>query len=190
MGTEEYMSISSSISIFTSSLYQMFVFLSISSHIELNCTQSLSITTSWKILTCSSSGLDEAQLDRSVETTLNELFNPSQTLSNCRYELILTVRMVDLPALQTSSSIYLEIVRSNIITNLLAFDKPMVIHDYQQDLVLNPGEFSVDLNAITFYPNVSFKFQCHTNDVNLIVELGLFILLSDLFNKSSRISII
>jgi hypothetical protein len=121
---------------------------------------------------------------------MNDLFIPARTLSIGLYELQLTVTIIDIPQLTSSSSVYIEIIQPIIITNLVLYDSPMIKHDYQQNLLLNPGEFSIDLNGLTFNTNVSYLFQCKANEVYLIIELDLFILLSNLFNELSIIQII
>ena len=63
--------------------------------------------------------------------------------------------MLDDPALSSSSFIYIEITRSNIIANLIPLNALTITHDYEEDLVLNPGEFSVDLHSIIFDRNVN-----------------------------------
>ena len=123
----------------------------ISSNVQLNCTQSFSITTKWTILNY----LNQVQL---LETTLNDLLILARTLSIGLYELQLTVTIIDIPQLTSSSSVYIEIIQSIIMTNLVLYDTPMIKHDYQQNLILNPGEFSIDLNGIIFNTNVSYLF--------------------------------
>jgi hypothetical protein len=125
-----------------------------------------------------------------VETTLNDLFIPARTLSTGLYELQLTATVIGIPVLTSSSSVYIEIIQPIIMTNLVLYDTPTIKHDYQQNLLLNPGEFSIDLNGLTFNTNVSYLFQCKANEVYLIIELDLFILLSNLFNELSIIQII
>ncbi len=122
----------------------------ISSKIEINCTQSLSITTQWIIRNRS----NQTELLRPIETSQKDLFIPSQTLSYDLYQLELTVSMTDFPSLSSSSSVYIEITRLTINMNLISFDAWMIMHDYREDLVLNPGQYSFDLNRIPFRKDV------------------------------------
>jgi hypothetical protein len=121
----------------------------ISSNIESNCKNSSSISTVWAILSCSSTCSNRAQVDALVDTESNDLFLPARSLAYGTYELKLTA------TINTSSSVYIEIIQSNIITNLIPFDTSVLTHDIQQNLVLNPGKYSIDLNAITFNSSVS-----------------------------------
>jgi hypothetical protein len=131
----------------------------ISSNIDLNCTQPLFIITQWTVLNCSFTCSNQIQLNPPIETSLANLFIPSRTLSNGIYELKLTVTIVDVPSSTSSSSIYIEILSSTIITKLISFDTLMLTHDYQENLTLNPGEFSFILNSFTFNKNVDNYFR-------------------------------
>lgn len=122
----------------------------ISSNIEINCTQSLLITTQWTIHNHS----NPTELLRLIDTSQNDLFIPSQTLSYGLYQIELIVTMTDFPSLSSSSSIYIEITRSTININLISYDALMITHDFGEDLVLNPGQYSFDLNRISFHKDV------------------------------------
>lgn len=71
----------------------------------------------------------------------------------------LLVTSTDHPSLSTSSSVYIEISRSTIITNLISSNTLKVLHNYEEDLVLNPGEYSFDLNQNIFDRNVNDNFS-------------------------------
>ncbi len=131
----------------------------ISSNIGLNCVQSLFIIIQWTVLKCSFACSNQIQLNPPIETSRRNLFLPSRTLSNGIYELKLTVTIVDFPSSTSSSSIYIEILSSIIITKLISFDTLMLPHDYQQNLTLNPGEFSFIVNSFQFNKNVDYYFR-------------------------------
>jgi hypothetical protein len=131
----------------------------ISSNIHLNCNQSLFIIKQWTVVNCSSICSNEIQLNQSIETSQSNLFIPSRTLSNGIYELKLRVTIVDFPVSTSSSSVYIEILSSTIITKFISFDTLMITHDYQQNLILNPGEFSFIENSIRFNKNVDNYLQ-------------------------------
>jgi hypothetical protein len=126
----------------------------ISSNIDFDCAQSLFIITQWTVVNCSFPCSNQIQLNPPIETSRRNLFIPSRTLSNGIYELKLTVTIVDFPSSTSSSSIYIEILSSIIITKLISFDTLMFTHNYQENLTLNPGEFSFILNSFTFNKNV------------------------------------
>lgn len=128
----------------------------ITSNFQFNRLQSSSITVNWTILICSPTCSNELQLNQLLETTKNNLFIPARTLFKGLYEFKFTVTMNDSSAwTSSSSSVYIEIIKSNVIINFIAFNTILLIHDYQQDLVLDPGRFSIDLNAISFNSNVN-----------------------------------
>jgi hypothetical protein len=54
----------------------------------------------------------------------------------------------------SSSSTYIKITHSNIIVNLVLFGRLKIKHNSNQDLILNPGKYSIDSNKIIFDPNV------------------------------------
>ncbi len=127
----------------------------ITSNLQTRCSQSSSITVNWAILVCSPTCSNKAQLNQPIETSMNNLFIPSHTLSSGLYEFQITVAMMDYPTLASSSSIYIQIIRFNILTNFIRFITSILIHNYQQDLILNPGQYSIDLNSISFNSNVN-----------------------------------
>jgi hypothetical protein len=130
----------------------------VSSYLEVNCTASLSVITQWTILYCTSTCSLQAEVDKSVITTLSELFIPARTLAYGVYELKLTVTMATSRNLISSASAYVKINRSNITANLLQFGTSMITSGQDQDLTLDPGSFSIDPDAITFNASVSYNF--------------------------------
>lgn len=130
----------------------------ISSHIELDCNASLSIHSEWTIYNCSSSScLSEIEIDQAVPRTFTELYVPSRTLPFGIYELKLTVTMVVSPNLTSSSSAYVRITPSGITANLIEYGTSMITRGHYQDLLLDPGTYSVDLDQDTFNASVSFQ---------------------------------
>lgn len=98
------------------------------------------------------------QLNASVvQTNTSELFIPATTLSYGTYELTLTVRMVLWPLLASSSSTYVKIVQSALSVNLVQLGTTMVTRGDQQNLILNPGSFSVDPDSDSFDASVSHE---------------------------------
>ena len=127
----------------------------ITSNVQLRCPQSLSTAVNWTILLCTPTCSTEVPLNQPIESTMNNLFIPPRTLFKGLYEFRFTVTMIDFPALTSSLSISVQINQSMIITNLISFVTSMLTHDYEQDLVLDPGQYSIDLNSISFDSNVS-----------------------------------
>jgi hypothetical protein len=128
----------------------------ISSNIQLNCKNSLSTITQWTIYNCTSTNCSfQIQIDQTVQTTFAELYIPPQTLSYGIYQLKLTVTMISSLNLISSSSAYVQIIPSGISANLLQYGTSMITRGYQQNLTLDPGTFSVDLDENIFNAAVS-----------------------------------
>jgi hypothetical protein len=125
----------------------------LTSNIQINCSQFTSIKINWMILICSSTCSNQVELDSSIDITSNDLFIPIQTLSKGLYEFKLTITINDSPTLTSSSSVFIEIIQSNLITSFVPFSSSMIIHDYSQDLILDPWKYSRNLNTISFDTN-------------------------------------
>lgn len=127
----------------------------IASYIELECNHSLSIIIKWTINSCTLNCSTVVQLNESVVTTSSELFIPAKTLPYGTYQIELTVTMVVYPNLTESTITYIKIIPSNIIVNLVQFGTSMISQGYQQDLIIDPGTYSIDPDMITFNSTVS-----------------------------------
>ncbi|CAF4366267.1 unnamed protein product, partial [Adineta steineri] len=122
-----------------------------SSMIQFNCDGSLSTTTKWTVKNCTSTSCSfEIILNEQVMTTFSELYIPSRTLNYGVYQLTLTVTMIDSPNLKSSSSVYVRITATGITANLVQLGTSMITRGNQQDLLLDPGTFSVDPDEDTF----------------------------------------
>lgn len=129
----------------------------ISSQLQLNCDQSLSTISQWEIDSCTVNCSSSVQIDQAVVTTSNELFIPARTLPYGTYQLKLSVSMMIAPHLTSSVYVYVKIMSSAITPNLIQYGTSMITHGYQQDLVLDPGTFSVDPDDEIFDADVSFS---------------------------------
>jgi hypothetical protein len=95
----------------------------------------------------------------------SELFVPSRTLSIGVYRLTLMVtRNVSSNVTTSVKSAYVRINPAGIVVNAVALGTSMITRGEQQDLQLNPGLYSVDLdenqfNASVNPPPVSFSFD-------------------------------
>ncbi len=128
----------------------------ISSYLQLNCNNSLSTITQWTIYNCTSFCSTPIQVGQMIVTTLSELFIPARTLAYGTYQLILTVSMTVAPHLNSSASAYVRITPSGITANLVQYGTSMITSGSRQDLLLDPGTFSVDPDATIFNASVSF----------------------------------
>ena len=63
--------------------------------------------------------------------------------------------MSDAHNVTASSAVYVQITPTGVITNLLQMGTSMITRGSQQDLLLDPGTFSIDLDEDTFDASVS-----------------------------------
>jgi hypothetical protein len=147
----------------------------ISSNIQFNCNASFSIITEWTINNCTSGTcLSRIQIDQTVSTTFSELYIPARTLPYGIYELKLTVTMITSSNLISSSSAYVRITSSGTEANLIQYGTSMITQGHGQDLLLDPGTFSVDSDGYSFNASVShYCFNLFTIELPFIDYLGL-----------------
>ena len=119
--------------------------------IELNCNDSTSIQSQW-ILKNNSNLIP---FDSQIETTFSEIFIPARKLPFGIFQLELTITLNKYPTLNHSSSVYVEIIPTNIIPNLVQLGTSMITSGFEQDLKLDPGTYSIDLDENTFDKDVS-----------------------------------
>ena len=129
--------------------------ISVVSIIQFNCNDSLLMNTQWTIFSCISNCSSQIQINPIVITTFSELYIPSQTLDFGIYELKLTVTMLISSNLRSTASVFIEIIPSDIIVNLIQAETSMISIGYNQNLTLNPGIYSVDLDGYIFNESVS-----------------------------------
>ncbi len=127
----------------------------ISSNIQLQCNNSLAISTKWTMKNCTSNCSSSIAFDPSISTTSSELYIPPRTLPIGKYELTLTVTMIVSSNLTSSLSLYVTITPSGIIVNLIQLGTSMITLGYQQNLTLNPGLYSIDLDGYIFNASVN-----------------------------------
>ncbi|CAF0846743.1 unnamed protein product [Adineta steineri] len=135
--------------------------------IQFNCDGSLSTTTKWAIKNCTSTSCSfEILLNEKVMTTYSELYIPSRTLNYGVYQLTLTVIMIDSPSLKSSSSVYVRITATGITANLVQLGTSMITRGDQQDLLLDPGTFSIDPDENTFDATKwKYTYYCRIYDL-------------------------
>ena len=110
----------------------------------------------WIIRNCSTTSCsNRIQLNSTIVTTSSELYIPSQTLPYGLYQFQLTVTLPNSTWLNTSKSTYIQIIPSNIIVNAFSSKISMITMGNTQDLFLDPGNYSIDLDNNVFNTNVS-----------------------------------
>ena len=92
-------------------------------------------------------------------TSLSELFLPPRTLEYGTYELRLSVAMSVAPPWMSTASAYVTITPSPITPHLMPLGTSMITHGHGQALLLDPGTYSIDPDALTFNASVSI-LQC------------------------------
>jgi hypothetical protein len=92
-----------------------------------------------------------------VITTSTQLFIPARTLDYGVYELKLTVTMASSSILSATASIFVSITSSGITANLVPLGTSIITSGYEQDLILDPGTYSIDPDTTTFNASVSDK---------------------------------
>ncbi|CAF1144423.1 unnamed protein product [Adineta ricciae] len=148
------------------------------SMIKLNCNRSHSISKKWTIRNMTANNNSEILFDEKLITTNNDLYIPSNTLSYGVYQLKSIVLMTDYPSLFGTASVYVQINPSSIIANLLPLGTSTITVGYQQNLIFNPGNYSIDpdnspFNASDWY----YEYFCRifqTNQSFSSIESCLF----------------
>jgi hypothetical protein len=90
-----------------------------------------------------------------IKTNYRELYIPSNILPYGIYELILTVTMTSQPTLTTTKSVFIQISPSDITANLVPLGTSMITTGHQQNLLLDPGNYSIDPDGYPFNATVS-----------------------------------
>jgi hypothetical protein len=134
--------------------------ISITSYLQLHCNGSLATIRRWTITRCTPICSSVAlPFPSSIILTLSELFLPPRSLDYGTYELRLSVGMAVAPQWTSTASAYVTITPSPITPQLKPLGTSMITHGHGQDLLLDPGTYSVDPDTPTFNASVSI-LQC------------------------------
>jgi hypothetical protein len=83
----------------------------------------------------------------------------------------------------SSASAYVKITPSGIKANLVPYGTSMITHAYEQNLILDPGTYSIDLDGYIFHATVSHFISVHltffvvrTGHMNITVEFMVFMI--------------
>ena len=131
----------------------------ISSNIQLNCNQSLTIQTQWIVFNCSGNCSSLVSISPTISTTRSDLFIPAKSLPNGIYKFKLTVTLVSSSSLIGLSSAYIQIIPTGITVNLFQFGTSSITFGYTKDLVLDPGANSIDPDENAFNASVRSFFE-------------------------------
>jgi hypothetical protein len=127
----------------------------IGSNIEFTCNDSVSVITKWTIYDLSQTELDIPE----VEQTSPDLYIPPLTLPFGLYEFKLIATTIPLSTTIESKSIFVRIIPSGMIINLIPSSVSLITHGREQDLKLNPGSYSIDRDG--------YAFNITVNSVNI-----------------------
>ncbi|CAF1347188.1 unnamed protein product [Adineta ricciae] len=152
--------------------------ISITSFIDIHCNRSFTVTTQWSISNYS--------ITSTIDTQSSELFIPAKTLPYGIYQMDLTVTILHLST--STSSVVVEIISSNIISNLIQYGTSMITQGIHQDLCLNPGSHSVDPDQDIFNASEwTYKYYCRVFDVSEFPTLqGSLLTIDDMRNDSAN----
>ena len=134
----------------------------ITSKIHVVCSKPSSTNIQWTILSCLSTCTKQIQVNSSIQTSQDSLSIPAKSLSSGFYQIQLTVAMTVDPSLSASSFTYIEIIRSTIFTKLNPSTSLTITHNVDDDLTINPGEFSFDLYRVLWNKEVWKNFHSFT----------------------------
>ena len=104
----------------------------------------------WSIKNSTNNNFSEIEFDKKILTSRSELYIPSNALQYGIYQLELRVTTIDNPNLTNSSSVYVEISSSGVTANLVPLGTSVVTSGDQQNLILNPGNYSKDPDGFEF----------------------------------------
>lgn len=128
----------------------------IDSTFELICNEKYSLTYQWIFYNCS---YEYCTMEFSMNLTMNshEIFIPKKSLSVGFYRLKLTIHTTN--DVSIAQSIYLKIKPWNQISvYLLPTRTSRIIIGYQQDLLIQPGKYSIDFDEVNFIEQVGFDY--------------------------------
>jgi hypothetical protein len=95
--------------------------------------------------------------------------------------LKLTVTVGISSNLTSSKSVFIKIISSGIVLNLVEYGPSIISHGYKQDLELNPGKYSIDLDGYQLNPNVSYRINRNLLFINnFFIGMEIRIFLSNL----------
>lgn len=128
---------------------------SISSDIQFLCNNTYPVTMKWIIRNCSLNCSFQMNFNNLIITTLSELYIPRQTLAYGLYQFQCIVQSIYSTNLSVSSLAYVKINPSDVIANFVRLGSSMITQGAEQDLLLDPGSYSVDPDANSFDASVN-----------------------------------
>jgi hypothetical protein len=131
----------------------------VSALVELNCINSSNVQTGWLILNCTLNCSVPANLNPLIELSPNEVFIAARGLTYGRYEIKFTATIRDSPHLTSSLSAFVKINPTGITANLVQNGTSAVTSGQNQELVLDPGYYSINPDEESFNASVSHPIR-------------------------------
>lgn len=120
----------------------------ISARDTIDCAESYSLARVWTISRCniSTGQCDSIDLNGNLALGGVELYLPEKTLLIGSYKIEITVRLVTQSSTYSSSAAaYVQIIPSSLVyVDVIETRTKMITLGYDQDLLLEPGRFSLD----------------------------------------------
>ena len=119
------------------------------------------------------------------------MYIPSNTLQYGIYQLELRVTTKDNSSLTSSSSVYVEISPSGVTANLVPLRTSVVTSGDQQNLILNPGNYSKDPDGFEFNSSDwKYEYFCRFYPpVESLVKINVFFNLTQFEYKGNQSSL-
>ena len=119
------------------------------------------------------------------------MYIPSNTLQYGIYQLELRVTTKDNSSLTSSSSVYVEISPSGVTANLVPLGTSVVTSGDQQNLILNPGNYSKDPDGFEFNSSDwKYEYFCRFYPpVESLVKINSFFQLNEFEYKGNESSL-
>jgi len=151
----------------------------------------LSTIQKWSIKNSTINNFSEIEFDKKIVTSRSELYIPSNTLQYGIYQLELRVTTIDNSSLTSSSSVYVEISPSGVTANLVPLGTSVVTSGDQQDLILNPGNYSKDPDGFEFNSSDwKYEYFCRFyQSVDQFVKINVFFELNEFEYKGNESSL-
>ncbi|CAF1478174.1 unnamed protein product [Adineta ricciae] len=141
------------------------------SKVKLNCSKSFQVKSQWKIQNCTTECNTNELLFDSIDSTAYDLHIPSTTLPYGIYRFTLQIQMIVDSAIQSSKSVYIQVISTGITANLVPLGTSMITSGYEQDLHLNPGKYSNDPDGYPFNStDWTYLYDCRAYNTYDIVD--------------------
>lgn len=131
----------------------------VSAFVQLNCSDSSNVNTSWLILNCTLNCSVPATLNSLIELSPYEVFVAARGLTYGSYEMKFIATITNPPYLTSTLSAFVKINPTGITANLVQNGTSAVTSGQNQRLLLDPGSYSVNPDENSFNASVSDRIR-------------------------------